>query len=318
MKKNRLFLVLLMISLVLTLSACQSPTPPVTTETETDASAGKPTTDRAGFAIQVPETIDTIISLAPSITQVIDELGFRDQLVAVDTQSPLYTEGLNDLNQFDMLAPDMEALAGLAPDIMFVSGLSSETSDDPFKQLKDLGITVVTLQTSNTLDDIKKDNQFIADVLGATEQGVVLNDTFQAKLDEVKALADTITEKKSVLFEISNLPDIYSTGSGTYLNELIELIGATNIMSDKTSWLKVAEEEALSRNPDVILTNVNWIEDSVADALARTGWSQVSAIKNNAVYYIDNGYSSLPNHNVAKALVQMAKAVYPDVYKDLE
>lgn len=313
MKRNRSILIALLIVMLISLSACQAATP--TTPVE---SATKPTVDRAGYTINVPAEINSIITLAPSITQVVTDLGLKDKIIATDTQSPLYTEGLGDLKQFDMLAPDLEALASLKPDVMLVSGLSSSATDDPFKQLKDLGIQVVTLPTSNTIADIKLDNQFIADVLGASEAGKALNDSFQAKLDEMKAIADTITNKKTVLFEISNLPDIYTTGKGTYLHEMIELIGAKNIMEDKESWLKVTEEEILARNPDVILTNVNWIDDAVADALARTGWGEVTAIQDKQVFYVDNGFSSLPNHNIVKALVQMAKAVYPEQFKDMK
>lgn len=327
MKRCNFLILILALVLMASVSACQTPvattqTPADTATMEASASESsgivKPSKDRAGFDISVPAEINKIISLAPSMTQVIVDLGMKDKLVAVDTQSPLYSEGLQTLPQFDMLAPDMEALAALKPDVMFVSGMSSESSDDPFKQLKELGIAVVTLPSSGSIEDIKLDNQFIADVVGESEKGKAMNDAFQARIEEIKAIGQTIKEKKSVLFEIATLPDIYSFGSGTFLNEMLEIIGAENVMGDQTSWLKVSEEEAISRNPDVILTNVNYIENSVQDVLGRTGWTEVSAIKNKAVFYIDNGLSSLPNHNIVKALTEMAKAVYPDQYKDLK
>ena len=42
----------------------------------------------------------------------------------------------------------------------------------------------------------------------------------------------------------------------------------------------------------------------------------MKAVKDKQVYYIDNIASSIPNHNIVKALKEMAKAVYPDKYKD--
>lgn len=330
MKNRKILSLVLALVLILSITACQKPAQSAQTTTESVQSAEeateapaqptfqKPTKDRAGFEITVPDEINSIVSFAPSMTQILVDLGVKDKLVAVDKQSPLYAQGLDALPQFDMMTPDMEALAALKPDVMFVSGLSSQTSDDPFKQLKDLGITVVTIPSSASIEDIKTDNQFMADVLGMPEQGKALNEAFQARIDEIKAIGQTITDKKSVLFEISTLPDIYSTGTGTFLNEMIELIGATNVLADQTSWMKVTEEEAISRNPDVILTNVNYIENPVEDVLGRTGWGEVTAIKNKDVHYIDNGFSSLPNHNIVKALAEMAKAVYPEQFKDLK
>ncbi|MDL2325384.1 ABC transporter substrate-binding protein, partial [Ruminococcaceae bacterium OttesenSCG-928-A16] len=80
-------------------------------------------------------------------------------------------------------------------------------------------------------------------------------------------------------------------------------------------WLAVEPESAMVANPDVILTNVNYIDNPVGEILGREGWGEISAIKNNEVFYIDNLASSLPNHNIVVALQQMAKAVYPEFYQ---
>ena len=107
---------------------------------------------------------------------------------------------------------------------------------------------------------------------------------------------------------------MYSFGSGVFLNEMIELIGAENILADQEGWLRVEGETIAEANPDVILTNVNYLEDPVGEILSRSGWEGMSAIQNKQVYSIDNMSSSLGNQNIVKALDQMAKAVYPDVY----
>lgn len=107
---------------------------------------------------------------------------------------------------------------------------------------------------------------------------------------------------------------MYSFGRGVFLNEMIELIGAENILADQEGWLAVEGETVASANPDVILTNVNYLDDAVGEILSRSGWEGVSAIQNKQVYYIDNMSSSLSNHNIVKALDEMAKAVYPDAY----
>ncbi len=76
------------------------------------------------------------------------------------------------------------------------------------------------------------------------------------------------------MFEIAALPNIYSFGQETFLHEMIELIGAKNAFADEESWISVSEEAAVAKNPDVILTNVSYIEDSVGEILARTGWEK--------------------------------------------
>ena len=95
---------------------------------------------------------------------------------------------------------------------------------------------------------------------------------------------------------------------------MITLIGAENVLGDQIGWLAVIEESAVAANPDVILTNVNYIDDPVGEIMARPGWENVTAVANGDVYYIDNGKSSLPNHLIVNALIEMAVAVYPEEY----
>ena len=95
---------------------------------------------------------------------------------------------------------------------------------------------------------------------------------------------------------------------------MIELIGAENILADQQGWLAVEAETIVAADPDVILTNVNYIDEPVAEILGRGGWEGMRAVQDQQVFYIDNMASSLSNHNIVKALDQMAKAVYPDLF----
>lgn len=277
------------------------------------AFAEVPAEDRAGNAIAVPAEVNRIISLAPSTTQVLEALGLTDRLVAVDTQTPMYVEGTSELPQFDMMAPDVEQIAALEPDVVFTSGMSY-LDDNPFAALTEMGVCVIEIPSSESIAAVEEDIAFIAACLGKDAEGQAIVDEMQAKIDELAAIGTAIEDRKTVLFEISALPYIYSFGAGTFLDEMITLIGAENVMGDQAGWLAVNEEDAVAANPDVILTNVNYIEDSVGEILSRAGWDTVTAVVNQDVHYIDNGASSLPNQHIVDAMIEMAVAVYPEAY----
>ena len=279
------------------------------------ALAELPTEDRAGNAITVPAEITRIISLAPSTTQVLEALGALDSLVAVDNQTPIYVDGTSELPQFDMMAPDVEQIAALEPDVVFASGLSY-LDGNPFAALTEMGVCVVDIPSSASIADVEDDIRFIAACLGKDAEGEAIVDEMSASIDAIAAIGATIEDKKTVLFEISALPYIYSFGAGTFLDEMITLIGAENVFGDQAGWLAVSEEDAVAANPDVILTNVNYIEDSVGEILGREGWDVVTAVANADVHYIDNVASSLPNQHIIDALIEMAVAVYPEAYAD--
>ena len=276
-----------------------------------------PTTDRSGKEISVPDEITKVICLAPSTAQILEELGVSDLLVAVDTQTPYYMEETAELPQFDMMNPDCETILSLDPDIVFITGMSYIGSDDPYAELAAAGICVAEIPSSESIDAIKEDILFVSECFGMKDEGTAIVDEMDAAMEEVRAIGETITEKKTVLFEIACLPNIYSFGSGAFLDEMIQIIGAENIFADRESWIAVTEESAIAANPDVILTSVNYIEDPIGEILSREGWEGVTAVKEAQVYSIDNAASSLPNQNIITALYQMAKAVYPEAYADL-
>lgn len=277
------------------------------------AFAAVPTQDRSGNTVSIPAEVNRIVSLAPATTQILESLGVMDKVVAVDTQTPAYVNGVDHLPKYDMMTPDIEQLAQLQPDIVYTSGMSY-IEGNPFQALIDMGVCVVDIPSSASIADVKQDIIFTAACLGMEAEGQAIADEMQGKIDALAAIGTGITDKKTVLFEISALPYIYSFGSGTFLHEMIELLGAKNVLGDQFSWISVTEESAVAANPDVILTSVNYIEDSVGEILSRPGWNNVTAVANKDVYYIDNGASSLPNHHIVDAMIEMALALYPEAY----
>ncbi|EGO5237179.1 ABC transporter substrate-binding protein [Enterococcus faecalis] len=317
MKKFTLTMMTLGLVATLGLAGCGKQEKKATTSSE-KTEVTLPTKDRSGKEITLPKEATKIISLVPSTTEVIEDLGKTDQLIAVDTQSSTMMTDLKKLPQMDMMAVDAEKLIALKPQIVYVNDINLASSESVWKQVEDAGITVVNIPTSTSIKAIKEDVQFIADSLSEHEKGQKLIKTMEQEIDEVAKIGKTIKKPKTVLFEVAALPDIYSFGNGTFLNEMIETIGAKNVLANEKGWLPVTEEAAIAAKPEVILTNVNYMKDPAKEILARKNWENVPAVQNKEVFEIDNMSSSLPNNHITKALKQMAKAVYPEEYKDLK
>ena len=273
-------------------------------------------TDREGTEVNIPTKIEKIISTAPSNTEVLMALGLGDKLVAIDKYST-DIEGLNtELPQIDFSNPDAETIIGLEPDIVIASGHNKTGSvEDPFKAISESGIPVVYIPSSDSIDGIYKDIEFIADVVNEKSKGKEIVDDMKAQVEEIKAIGDTITDKKSVYFEISPAPYLSSFGKSTFLNEMIEIIGAKNIFENEEGWVSPTAEAIIDANPDVIITNAGYMENPTEEIKSRDAWENINAIKNNEVYLVDQNASSRPSQNVIKALEQMAKAVYPEHYE---
>ena len=291
MKKFTLTMMTLGLVATLGLAGCGKQEKKATTSSE-KTEVTLPTKDRSGKEITLPKEATKIISLVPSTTEVIEDLGKTDQLIAVDTQSSTMMTDLKKLPQMDMMAVDAEKLIALKPQIVYVNDINLASSESVWKQVEDAGITVVNIPTSTSIKAIKEDVQFIADSLSEHEKGQKLIKTMDQEIDEVAKIGKTIKKPKTVLFEVAALPDIYSFGNGTFLNEMIETIGAKNVLANEKGWLPVTEEAAIAAKPEVILTNVNYMKDPAKEILARKNWENVPAVQNKEVFEIDNMSSS--------------------------
>ncbi|WP_294341201.1 ABC transporter substrate-binding protein [uncultured Clostridium sp.] len=269
--------------------------------------------DREGTEFTLPSKVEKIISTAPSNTEVLVELGLADKLVAVDKYSSDIKGIKEDLPKLDFRNPDAETIISLNPDIIIASGHNKSGNEDPFAAIKDAGITVVYIPSSNSIDGIYEDINFIADITGTEKKGDKIVEDMKKEISKIADIGKTITEKKKVYFEIGSAPSLFSFGKNTFLNEMIEIIGAENILANEDGWVSPSEEIVIKDNPDVILTNES---DEAVDAIkSREGWQEVNAVKNNDVYLINNNASSRPSQNVIKALKEMAKAIYPEKYE---
>lgn len=273
-------------------------------------------TDREGTKVSIPNKIDKIISTAPSNTEVIVDLGLGDKLVAVDKYSSDVPGISKDLTKIDFSNPDAEAIIGLNPDIIIASGHNKTgSSEDPFKLVKEAGIPVVYIPSSESIKGIYEDIEFIANILNVENKGNELVNDMKSKIDEIASIGKNITDKKSVYFEISPAPSLFTFGQGTFLNEMIEIIGAKNIFADEKGWISPSAESVIDKNPDIIFTNVDYTENPIKEIETRDGFENISAVKNNAVYQIDKNSSSRPSQNIILALSQMAESIYPDKYE---
>lgn len=327
---KRLISLLTLCAVLLVLCACgegigssqppqETDTPPAASQDaeSTDNAEGLPalpTVDPSGAAISIPEKIDSIVVLAPSIAETLVALGLSNKIAGYDLNSVGIVGLPENVPTFDTVTPDVEQLVALAPDVLLVSSLSLYDQEAPYQPLIDVGVCVICIPTSESIEGVKSDISFLAAAFSANEAGQEVLDELNAELDELAAIAAAVPaeEHKSVYFEISPAPYMYSTGSGTYLNEMIELIGGVNVLADQTSWIGVEGETIVAADPDVIFTNVNYTDDPVGEILSRDGWAGVSAVVNEDVYYIDNMASSLPDQNIVVALRQMLEALYPE------
>ena len=272
--------------------------------------------DRTGRVVSVNGPLNRIISMAPSNTEIIVDLGLGDRLVAIDKYSGNIPELPADIVQLDFSFPDAEVILGLKPDIIIANGHNTTASgNDPLRLLREMGIPVAYLSMSRSINDICEDILFIADLLQVNEKGLELVRSMKADVDAIARTAALAQTKRTVYFEISTIPEMITFGKGSFLDDMITTIGAKNIFGDDNWILSPSAEAIIDRNPDVILTNVDYIDDPIGELTKRPGFDHINAVIHNRVYRIDLDSSVRPSARITFALEQMARAVYPEIYE---
>ena len=260
--------------------------------------------------------IEKIISLSPGITDILIDLNEAHKIIAADTFSKdiLKKNNINVSNIFDMLNPDAEKIISLDSDIIFINNLTAFYTKNSLLSLSNP--TIITITNSETLKGIEDDIYFLGKVLNADDRAKEVVSNMRTKIKEIKDIGDTITNKKTVYFEISALPNLYSFGSNVYLDDIINIIGAKNIFSNRNEWINVSEEDVVYLNPDIIFTSVDYVDKPVAEITNRAAWRDINAVKTSKVFFVEG--TSLPTHNIVSSIILMAKYIYPEEYKDIK
>ena len=299
--KNRNLLILLSIILMFAVTGCNSSQPTVK--------------DREGNDIILPEKINRIISAIPSNTEILVALGLKDKIIAVDNYSK-DVEGINpDVTFIDLMNPDAETIIELNPDIIIASEINKMGGRDPFSLLKESGITVVYVPISDSIQGIYDDIIFIGEITKTSEKATEIIENMKKEIENYRKIGETITEKKRVYFEISPAPDLFTFGKGSFLQEILEIVGADNVFADKGKGIAISSEAILEANPEVILTNVNYIDNPIEEIKSRDGWNSITAVATDQVHYIDANSSSRPSQNIVNAIKEIGHAIYPELYE---
>ena len=252
-----------------------------------------------------------IISTAPSNTEIISYLGMADRLVAIDRHSANVAGVPCGIVMLDFFFPDAEMIMGLKPDVIIASHDNAIGSgDDPFRTLRDAGIAVEYIPMSSSIEEIYGDIAFIADILGVGDKGEEIIAEMMAGVEAVRSRTAHVQDKKTVYFEVSAAPQMFTLGRGSFIDGMISAVNAVNIFGDESRIISPSAEAIIERNPDVILTNVNYIDDPVSEIIGREGFGNISAVINGHVYQIDADASSRASPRIVYALQQMSEVIY--------
>ena len=167
-------------------------------------------------------------------------------------------------------------------------------------------------RATGKLGSNKEAAAFVGELVGKQDEAASVVESMQKTFDEIKA--NTGDGSQTVYFEVSPLQyGLWTAGTGTFMDEIANMMGLKNCFADVTGWSEISEEQVLERNPDYIVTISMYFGEGPTpeeEILSRTGWENVTAVKNGKILNLPNNELSRP----APRLADGAKALYDFVY----
>lgn len=272
-------------------------------------------TDGNGYKLTIDEKPERIVSVLPSNTEIAFDLGLGDQIVGVSDHDDFPKEA-SEKEKIGGLELNVEKILSLDPQLV----LADQTNDEKaLKQIEEAGIPVLVVASANNFDEVYDSIHLIGQATGTLDKADQIIDDMKEKLTALKDKANAIDkdDQKKVYMEISPSPDIYTAGKNTFMDELLTIIHAENAAGDQEGWPKINEEQAIASNPDVIITTYgSYVDDPVAEITQRDGWEDVSAVKNEQIYDVDEDLVNRPGPRLVDGVEELGKVIYPDVFDD--
>ena len=272
-------------------------------------------TDAVGNEVTLETAPATIVSMIPSNTEILFELGLADEIVGVGDFDDYPAEAA-EKEKIGGQEFNVEAIVAMNPEIVFGHESALGTSENGYQQIRDAGIPVFVVKNALDFDETYDTIETIGQATGKNDEAEKIITAMKLKVEEVLAKTATVENKKTVFVETSPAPEIYTPGKDTFMDQMLEMIGAENVAADQEGWFVMDSEEILNRNPEVILVMYDYIETAVEDVYARDGFDAITAIKEKEVIQVDENLTSRTGPRLALGLEAIAKAVYPEVFSE--
>lgn len=257
-----------------------------------------------------------IVSLSPSITEIIYGLGAWKNVVGVTLYSDFPPEARELPNVGGWVDPNLEAILVLEPDLVIMIGDQDKIFGD---KIRKLGLKTLSVESNNSVKDILDSIRHIGKALGKEEEARSLSENVESSLEEIRSKTKNVPSRR-VLFVVGRNPgtleDIYVIGKTSFINEMIIIAGGENVVESKRLAIKISKEAILSLKQEVII-EINHEKIDKRDEVIKDwgGLNEAYAVKNGEVYVVSSTVLLHPSQRIVEGTRILAKILHPEIFE---
>lgn len=267
--------------------------------------------DQLGRQIEVPENPQRVISLAPSITEIVFDLGQEKRLVGA-TQFSTYPDGAKKIPRVgSYVRLDLEKIIALQPDLCLA--IKDGNPIHIINRIEEMGIPVYAIDPRN-LNQTMETIALLGKILQAQQIAESLVDDMQKRIARVRSRLTGTLVRPQVFFQIDANP-IVSAGNNTFINELIELAGGINTAAGKDPYPRFNWEDILHLQPEIVV--ISAMAGGLNDKQLKETWQhweQLSAVRNKQVFVVDAAMFDRATPRLITGLETLAQIIHPDLF----
>ncbi|MBS3977451.1 MAG: ABC transporter substrate-binding protein [Syntrophomonadaceae bacterium] len=260
-------------------------------------------TDDSKATVTLTARPERIVSLSPSLTEILFALGLGDRVVGVTSWDD-YPPEVKQKPVVGDLKAGAEAVLAQNPHLVLASGLNMATVDT----LRQTKVPVLVFDPQS-MEDIFHTIIRIAQATGVEQKGQDLTGKMQRELTQITASLPG-TDRVTVFIEVGWDP-LFTAGNATFLHDITTLAGGQNIAGDVTGWVQYSTEDVIAKNPAVIITTTGHGTDPVSTIKKRPGWDRITAIQNGRVVVLDPNLVYRPGPRSVELVRELARNLYP-------
>jgi iron complex transport system substrate-binding protein len=268
-------------------------------------------TDEAGREVRVPDRSGRIVSLAPSITEILFAIGAGPRVVGVTQYSNYPPEAARLPKVGSYVNLSLEKILALRPDL--VIGIRDGNPKAVIDRLTELGVPCYIVDPKS-LDGVITTVQNIGRAVGREPVAAKIAGQMASRIREVERGVAGIARPR-VFYQIGVEP-IVSAGQGTFPNILIDTAGGKNVAADMAAYPQLNVEQVLVARPEIIIVTSMTREYDFERVKAFWGrWRDLPAVAAERIYVVDSDLMDRPSPRIVEGLETLARLIHPQKFK---
>ena len=267
-------------------------------------------TDMGGREITLKEPATRVVALTAADCEILYAIGAGETLVGRGEYCDYPAEVFDVPSVQSGYETNIEQIMALEPQVVLMGTMAQ--SLEQVEALEKAGIAVV-VSDAQDIEGVYTAIRMIGTLMGYADNAEALVAEMQDTFAGLKELAAG-DGSESVYFEVSPLQwGLWTAGTGTFMDEITQLLGLKNAFADVEGWGEISEEQVIERAPDYIVTITMYYGEGptpVEEILSRPGWEGIPAVANGKILNLQNNELSRPGPRLADG----AKMLYDFVY----